>query len=406
MKLVAISHSCLEEVNRAVYRYLATAFKIDVHLIIPSFNDVGDGHRVCPPVVGEPFEATLLEPQGRHLRLRRLKGLKALLQKLGPTHILLDADPSTLIVNEVLRIARPLGAKVWCMTAENLPRQYLREAHEFLFRGKLKEAVSSVLTWALLQGTKRSLHHLFTMSHDGTRAMERMGFPGRVTRMPLGFDPKLFFPQEPARIEATRKRLGLKHRTIGYFGRLSPEKGIHLLLEAAARLKDLDWQILMDHFTHEPTPYIASLQKMIVDLGLKDRVVYFESAHRDMADYMNAADIVVLASVTTPRWKEQYGRVIPEAMACGKVPLGSSSGTIPELIGDCGYLFPEGDVTTLTSELRKLLTQDKGQLAAVGKKAAQRAKDLLSIHTQAEIWADLLKASSPASTRRHLRAVR
>ena len=140
VKFVAISHPCLEEVHRAIYRRLASEFGVDVHVVIPSYNDVGDGYKQCPPVVGEPFRATLLEPQGRHLRLRRLKGLGPLLEELRPTHVLVDADPSTLIVNEVLWRTRKWGTKVWSMTAENLDRNYLREARDFLLRGKIKES--------------------------------------------------------------------------------------------------------------------------------------------------------------------------------------------------------------------------------------------------------------------------
>ena len=58
-------------------------------------------------------------------------------------------------------------------------------------------------------------------------------------------------------------------------------------------------------------------------------------------------DVLVLPSHTTPTWKEQFGRVIVEALWCGVPVVGSDSGEIPwliELTGG-GLVFPEGDPT-------------------------------------------------------------
>ena len=54
-----------------------------------------------------------------------------------------------------------------------------------------------------------------------------------------------------------------------------------------------------------------------------------------------------MPSKTTKFWKEQYGRVLIEAMASGVSVVGSSSGAIPEVIGDVGSIFPEGDIVKL-----------------------------------------------------------
>jgi glycosyltransferase involved in cell wall biosynthesis len=63
---------------------------------------------------------------------------------------------------------------------------------------------------------------------------------------------------------------------------------------------------------------------------------------------------VVLPSCTTRVWKEQFGRILVEAMAC-KVPVvGSDSGAIPEVVGNAGLIFPEGDVAMLAECLQRL----------------------------------------------------
>lgn len=97
-----------------------------------------------------------------------------------------------------------------------------------------------------------------------------MGFSGRTTQIRLGFDPELFQIQSRERVRMTRARLGLNHRTIAYFGRLTPEKGVHVLLEALSMLRDVQWQLLIDHFSDYRTSYTGHLERQISALGLND----------------------------------------------------------------------------------------------------------------------------------------
>jgi glycosyltransferase involved in cell wall biosynthesis len=69
---------------------------------------------------------------------------------------------------------------------------------------------------------------------------------------------------------------------------------------------------------------------------------------------MSLLDVLALPSRTTPRWKEQFGRVLIEAMSCGIPPVGSDSGEIPNVVGDAGLIFPEGNVNALADRLRTL----------------------------------------------------
>ena len=61
----------------------------------------------------------------------------------------------------------------------------------------------------------------------------------------------------------------------------------------------------------------------------------------------------MLPSRTTPSWKEQFGRVLIEALASGVAVIGSNSGQIPHLIEETGggLVFEEGDANALVRQI-------------------------------------------------------
>jgi glycosyltransferase involved in cell wall biosynthesis len=73
-----------------------------------------------------------------------------------------------------------------------------------------------------------------------------------------------------------------------------------------------------------------------------------------MPDALNEMDVLVLPSRTGQHWKEQFGRVLVEAMACGIPVIGSNSGGIPAVIGDAGQVVREGDIAGMRDALSKL----------------------------------------------------
>jgi glycosyltransferase involved in cell wall biosynthesis len=72
-------------------------------------------------------------------------------------------------------------------------------------------------------------------------------------------------------------------------------------------------------------------------------------------DYIACMDALVLPSRTTTSWAEQFGHVLIEAMAAGVPVIGSSSGAIPEVIGEAGLVFPEDDAAGLRTQIAALL---------------------------------------------------
>jgi glycosyltransferase involved in cell wall biosynthesis len=102
-------------------------------------------------------------------------------------------------------------------------------------------------------------------------------------------------------------------------------------------------------------PQQAALQAQAQRLNIADRVTWRAwIASAEMPAQYHTLDALALPSLTRPNWKEQFGRVLVEAMASGVPVVGSDSGAIADVIGDAGLTTPEGDAPALTAALRRL----------------------------------------------------
>jgi glycosyltransferase involved in cell wall biosynthesis len=138
--------------------------------------------------------------------------------------------------------------------------------------------------------------------------------------------------------------------TIGYVGRLAPEKGIDTLIAAVAAMGPP--ALLVAAGTGRCR---AALEQQARELGIGESVRFTGSLDADgVAGLLSAVDVLVVPSRSTPVWKEQFGRVIVEAMGCGVPVVGSDSGAIPEVVGPHGLIFPEDHVGKLVEHLRTL----------------------------------------------------
>src|SRR5207237_2992491 len=89
--------------------------------------------------------------------------------------------------------------------------------------------------------------------------------------------------------------------------------------------------------------------------------------------FLKSLDVLVLPSVTIlPMHREQFGRVLAEGMAAGVPVIGSSSGAIPEVVGDAGLIVPERDPVALAGAIESVLT-DRELRRSLTDKGCQRA---------------------------------
>ncbi len=138
---------------------------------------------------------------------------------------------------------------------------------------------------------------------------------------------------------------------IGYVGRLVPEKGVDDLIVAFSNLNQSEatlW-IIGDG------PHRRALEELADHQDVGARVRFIGALrHDDVAGELRRLDILVLPSRTTSGWVEQFGHVLVEGMGAGVAVVGSDSGAIPDIIGEGGVVFPEGDRDALTRVLGAL----------------------------------------------------
>jgi L-malate glycosyltransferase len=191
--------------------------------------------------------------------------------------------------------------------------------------------------------------------------LRELGFRGPTPVIPaLALDSTVFHRRPAARVS--------DGFTVGYVGRLAPEKGIDTLIEAVSAIGPPALLAIAG-----AGPSRAALEARARDAGLGDRVRFLGPlSPTEVARFLNAIDVLVVPSRSTPVWQEQYGRVIVEAMGCEVPVIGSSSGAIPEVIGSAGMVFPEGDAAAL-ADLLQALRESPAQRDALGRRGHAHA---------------------------------
>jgi glycosyltransferase involved in cell wall biosynthesis len=190
--------------------------------------------------------------------------------------------------------------------------------------------------------------------------------PSRV--IPPGIDADVFTPDAAAGARV-RRQIGWEGGTpvIGFLGRFIEAKGIRVLTSVLPALRT-PWRAL---FVGDG-PERAELEALA---AAHPGQVHIATGvpHSDVPAYLNAMDVLCAPSQTTTAWREQFGRMSIEAMACGVPVVASDSGEIPHVVGDAGVIVAERDLTAWRAALEALLLdpQTRNDLAVKGRTRAR-----------------------------------
>jgi glycosyltransferase involved in cell wall biosynthesis len=288
-----------------------------------------------------------------------LGGLGGAIRRAMPDILILFEEPFSLFALQGVTAARRHApkARIVLYSYDNLSK-----GRNFPYRPR--QVYAAIERWVM----KRA--HLLLAANEEARAQFAERYPVPVRKLYFGLDLAAFAtPAEPL---PRPEGCGF---LVGYVGRLLPMKGIDTLIEALAALpEDVHLSLVGGG------PDRERLEALLAGKGLTHRArIHSAVPSAEVPARLTGLDALVLPSRTTRAWKEQYGRVLVEAMAAGVPVLGSSSGAIPEVIGDAGIVFPEGDAADLAHHLARLRS-DEAERARLGD-AGRTRKELFTAET-------------------------
>ena len=328
LRILSIAHPAVSRaIGRLRYHPFAERSDLDVHLLVPSVwrefgrtlhADNADDAGVTVHIA--PIMLPKAGPMGWYAHF--YPGLRRLIREIDPDVIHLWEEPWSIVALQA-RLLQGRAALVLEVDQNILKR--LPPPFEMIRRHVL-----------------RHTDHILARSPDAEVVVRARGYAGPVTPIGYGVDQITFRP--PTVVLGPGERHELR---IGYVGRLIEEKGLDDALDAMARCTAPVSLAIMGE-----GPYEAKLRQRISDLGLNGRVTFRGwGVPSDVARFIGNLDALVLLTRTTRSVREQFGRVIVEAQACGVPVIGSDGGAIPDVVGHGGWIVPERNPVHLAALL-------------------------------------------------------
>lgn len=214
----------------------------------------------------------------------------------------------------------------------------------------------------------RNISGILYCADEVREVLEWKRLPAHHIYFPFSFDGELYSEYKHKIKTPSQDKI-----RFGYLGRISEEKGLRTLLKAIDLLakKKLSIELV-----------IAGAGPMDEELRMKDYVKYLGVIpHLEGHLFYQNIDVFILPSETTYFWKEQFGRVLVEAAAAGKIVIGSSSGAIPEVLGklEMPFVFEEKNYHALVDRLNEVIElSSNGGWSSYVLNSQKRSFDLFS----------------------------
>lgn len=380
MKVLAVSHACVVDVNQELFAELAKLEDLEIALVIPStFNTDLRGklkYSVLPNFKGRIFamhplfagKNRLLGSKGIHLYFYPYWWKPV--REFKPDIIHIDEEPWSLSALQFALSGKRSGAKVLFYSKQNLLKRL-------------------PFPLSIFERTVfRASNCAVALTEEVRQVLCEKGYKKQVFVLPHGVKLKDFHPRDTS---ALRHELGLSGLVVGYIGRLTEEKGV---IDFVRSLSILSRKGVKSQSLIVGGGRCEKKIKRIIDgLGLGGRVKMISAIpHNEVSKYYNCVDMLVVPSRTMKTWKEQFGRVLIEAMACGVPVIGSSSGEIPNIIRETGggLIFHERNIKDLAAKICELL-KDNRKRKELGRRGREKVIQLYSYEVVARQFYEVYK---------------
>jgi L-malate glycosyltransferase len=385
MNVVVVSHALVERSSWSRWVALSELYNVTVTVLVPRiWHSRWHGSlrtwRIDAHKEGRfevvPLPAFRTGNGSRYV----FRSVDASLRRLAPDIICVMQDEHSFALQQMA-----LYRRLWAQRAKLV----------FFSWNNINVPLGSWRARLLWRSVIRSVDAAIAGSQEVVSVLRRAGYSGVVdVQTEIGIDEFRYCPGPELLVRGDSRGTFV----VGYAGRLIPAKGVMDLAHAVLGMGG-KWQMVCAGGGECREP----LEELFAERGMADRLQLLgEIEQGEMPEFFRSIDVLVLPSRTTPTWKEQFGLVLAQAMACGTPVVGSSSGAIPEVIGDAGLVFPEGDIEALRDVLQ-ILEEDREvrvELAKAGISRARAQFGSAALARQAfELFNDLLQTTAPQSSR-------
>lgn len=345
IRVLRLYHSAVVAEYRERERWLREKHGYEVHTVSPPAWPEGGSTVTAAANDSVPLHVVPVRGRRHHpiLFWYDRRALRRVLAAVRPHILDVHEEPYSLAAWGAIRDAdrEAPGAGVCVYTAQNVLKRYPPPFRQ-LERSVLGRAAAA-----------------YPCSREAAEVLRRKGFPGALSVLPLGVTT------DGKACVAANGRV-----RVGFVGRLAPEKGVHIALDAFAQAAaglDASLEIV------GAGPEEAGLRERARVLGLGQRVVFAGAVSQEEAlERMRALDVLLVPSIPSRQAKEQFGRVVAQALAAGTAVVASDAGALPDVLGGCGEIARAGDVGDFAGKLGRLLrdSERRRALAEAGRRRA------------------------------------
>lgn len=379
MRVLVVSHTYISPINRKKWQVLASIFsKTNITVVFPQtwpttiFNHIAESDLSKFALSNCKFVALKAFKTGNEV-LYHFDSLPLLrlIKDFKPDIVHVEQGDNSLSYFQTILFSKMLRLK-----SKFVFFTWVNWQHRFSLKYRI--------FWTRIENFNLKKSDAAVVGNNAAQEiLLKKGFEKPILVLPqLGIDTQTFQPAK--KCNQTIK--------IGFAGRLVKEKGIFLLLDAFIALSNKYSNLKMSYLGSGPC--LQELTSQIKNNNVSDKVEILQPVpHEQVANFMHSLDIFVLPSFDTCNWREQFGHVLIEAMACNVAVVGSDAGAIPEVLADAGLVFKQNDVLSLQNTM-DLLINNKSQRLEIASRGYKRALKVYSLEAVAkqtyEFWKSIL----------------